>query len=408
MKFFFPGTLDQVDPGYDFENERHTPGLPLRDYWYPHQALHRAPYDGILISRAQVDPSMSSSRSIFRRWRRLTWGGGARKFLHLNGSDSDGLLLMGDCGAYSYVNQEAPPITTAEAIDFYSVCGVDYGLSVDHIIPGFIPPHSKRGPRSTWRERYHLTLQYAREFWNRTNSVRSLFHPVGVAQGWSAPSYATAVNALQRIGYSYIALGGLSRLGLTDLATCLEAIQVVRRPSTRIHLLGITPLFERKLARRWGISSFDCTTPFRQAFLNERNNYHTSRRTYLAIRVPRVDQNRTMRRRIDDEDVSFSEARSMERECLRLLRDYDRDRAPLDNVLNAIRAYEMFFNARDHSKQYRRLLSDRPWKQCPCQLCRALGIEIVLLRDKQRNNRRGFHNLYVFYQKLQSRTHNAH
>lgn len=400
MKFFFPGTSDYIDPGYDFKNERHTPGLSPREYWYPHQAFQEAPYDGMLISKSLLDPSMSSKRSIFRRWRRLTWGGGAKKYLHLDASYKR-LLLMGDCGAYSYVKQETPPLTTEEAIDFYVRCKVDCALSVDHIISGFTPdPRTK--PRYDWKTRYQLTLHYAHEFWNLTKTNRAPFCPIGVAQGWSAPSYATAVNDLQRIGYDYIALGGLSRLSLTDMATCLEAIRRIRRPTTRIHLLGITPIFSSVWMRRWGVASFDCTTPFRQAFLNERHNYHTSDQTYLAIRIPRVDQNRTMRKHIDAENISFQEARSMERRCLRLLRSYDRDDAPLKKVLEAVREYELFFNTRDHTERYRQLLTDRPWKKCSCQLCRNLGIEIVLLRDKQRNNRRGFHNLHVFYQKLQS------
>lgn len=403
MKFFFPGTSDYIDPEYDFENEMHASNLKPRDYWYAHQSLNVPPYDGMLISRSLVDPSMSSRSGLYRRWRRLKWEG-AKKYLHLDAPENS-LLLMGDCGAYSYAKQETPPITTEEAIDFYVRCEVDYALSVDHIISGFTTD-MRREPDSNWKERYQLTLNYAREFWDLTRDGCAPFHPIGVAQGWNAPSYAAAVDDLQRMGYEYIALGGLSRLSLTDMAVCLEAIQMIRRPSTRLHLLGVTPILSKIWTCRWGVYSFDCTAPFRQAFLNERDNYHTPNRTYLAIRIPRVDENRTMRRHIDEGNISFREARSMERKCLRLLRSYDEDEAPIEEVLNAIREYEFFFNTRDHTSQYRQLLLDQPWKKCSCQLCKDLGIEIVLLRDKQRNNRRGFHNLYIFYQQLQSTLHN--
>ena len=80
----------------------------------------------------------------------------------------------------------------------------------------------------------------------------------------------------------------------------------------------------------------------------------------------------------------------------------------MGEVLNAVREYEFAFNTRDHTEQYRELLSDRPWEQCSCQLCEDLGIEIVIFRDKQRNNRRGFHNLHVFYQELQSSSNTHH
>ena len=405
MKYFFPGTSDCIDPGYDFEREIHAPNLTPRDYWYPHQSLTAAPYDGMLISKSLVDPSMSSRGGLFRRWRRLKWGG-AKKYLHFDAAE-DSLLVMGDCGAYSYAKLETPPITTEEAIDFYDSCEVDYALSVDHIIPGFTTD-TRSDPDADWKERYQLTLNYAKEFWDLTRDGRTSFRPIGVAQGWNAPSYATAVDDLQRMGYEYIALGGLSRLGLTDIAVCLESIRTIRRPSTRLHLLGVTPLFSSVWARRWGVASFDCTAPFRQAFLNERDNYYTPERTYLAIRVPRVDQNRKIRRHIDSENISFREARFLERRCLRLLRSYDRGEVPMGEVLNAVREYEFAFNTRDHTEQYRELLSDRPWEQCSCQLCEDLGIEIVIFRDKQRNNRRGFHNLHVFYQELQSSSNTHH
>lgn len=393
MKFYFPGTSDRIDPGYDFEIERHDSSLTQRDYWYPHQVFDAPPYDGMLISKSLVDPSMASKNRVYRRWRRLKATGG-RKYLHFDKCDCR-LLLMGDCGAYSYSEQETPPITTEEAVDFYSRCEVDFGLSVDHIISGFTS-NKQRSSLTESKRRYQMTLNYAREFWDLTKNNKVSFHPIGVAQGWNASSYAAGVENLQRMGYDYIALGGLSRLSLTDLAVCLEAIQTVRRPTTRLHLLGITPIPSRLWTSRWGVHSFDCTTPFRQAFLNEKDNYHTPKQNYLAIRVPKVEENRKLRRHIKAESLSFREARSMEQECLRLLRNYDRRESSISDVLDSISEYELIFNEKDNRDKYRDLLQDRPWEYCTCSLCKENGIEITLLRDKQRNNRRGFHNLYVF------------
>ena len=50
---------------------------------------------------------------------------------------------------------------------------------------------------------------------------------------------------------------------------------------------------------------------------------------------------------------------------------------------------------------YREVLADRPWKDCPCNICRKIGIHVVLFRGAERNKRRGFHNLYIFYRQLQ-------
>ena len=35
--------------------------------------------------------------------------------------------------------------------------------------------------------------------------------------------------------------------------------------------------------------------------------------------------------------------------------------------------------------------------KCPCEVCKAAGVEVVIFRGNNRNRRRGFHNTYVFY-----------
>ena len=38
-----------------------------------------------------------------------------------------------------------------------------------------------------------------------------------------------------------------------------------------------------------GVTSFDSTSAFRQAFMDDRKNFHAADRAYVAIRVPQVD-----------------------------------------------------------------------------------------------------------------------
>jgi hypothetical protein len=49
------------------------------------------------------------------------------------------------------------------------------------------------------------------------------------------------------------------------------------------------------------------------------------------------------------------------------------------------------------------MLETQPWKACQCEICKEIGIHVVLFRGAERNRRRGFHNLYVFFQRLQQR-----
>src|SRR5262249_1995762 len=128
---------------------------------------------------------------------------GVREFFRLDRAPGPRIATLGDCGAFSYHREDTPPYTPDEVIDFYDECGFDLGISVDHVILGYAPQadHDPSDPRlADWRQRQQLTLDLAAQFRARCRVRRVSFEPVGVAQGWSPTSYATAVRALQVIG----------------------------------------------------------------------------------------------------------------------------------------------------------------------------------------------------------------
>jgi hypothetical protein len=55
---------------------------------------------------------------------------------------------------------------------------------------------------------------------------------------------------------------------------------------------------------------------------------------------------------------------------------------------------------KDRTDAYRETLEDRPWRACSCGICEHVGIDVAVFRGAERNKRRGFHNLYVFNQRL--------
>ena len=78
--------------------------------------------------------------------------------------------------------------------------------------------------------------------------------------------------------------------------------------------------------------------------------------------------------------------------------------ASVSETLNLLVEYERLYeDRRTFEDIYRKTLEDRPWERCPCEVCRALGIHVILFRGAERNRRRGFHNLFVFYNKLQGK-----
>jgi hypothetical protein len=117
--------------------------------------------------------------------------------------------------------------------------------------------------------------------------------------------------------------------------------------------------------------------------------------------VPQVDGNAKLKSRIQSGEISQDQAIKFERAALDLLRRYDQDDVDVDTVLGALHDYSTLWDGKtDRTAQYRETLADRPWRHCRCDLCRDVGIEVVLFRGSERNKRRGFHNLYVFEQRL--------
>lgn len=407
MKFFFPDSLDIVDPSFDFVTEqRSATRVRQRDDQYAHEIFSDPPYDGILLSKGIVDGTgvggTSSKYSIAQRHRLLRLG--VREFFRLDHPPRDPRLLsMGDCGAFSYSNEECPPYSVSEVIDFYECCGFDYGVSVDHVIlayrsesqPMLLPDAEPEYAK--WLKRQEITLELAREFLAEHRRRKSKFIPVGVVQGWSPSSYARAAKAVLTMGYDYIAIGGLVPLKTHEILEVLSAIAPELKPGTQMHLFGITRCEHIPKFAHYGVTSFDSTSPLRQAFKDEKDNYYTPSGNYSAIRVPQVDGNPSLKRRIVAGQVNQDDAVRLERECLELLMDYDRGVVAVDVVVDVLAAYERVYDGKVvRTETYRKVLTDMPWKQCPCEVCRTLGIHVILFRGAERNRRRGFHNLYTF------------
>ena len=251
-----------------------------------------------------------------------------------------------------------------------------------------------------WRSRQQLTLDLAGTFLARCKARKAPFEPVGVAQGWSPDSYAAAVGSLQQMGYTRIALGGMVPLKTTQILACLRQLSTVRDSRTQFHLLGITRCSDISQFASYGVSSFDSTSAFRQAFKDDKDNYHTVDRTYTAIRVPQVDGYTPLKAQILAGQVDQDAAIERERACLRALQEYDDGETSSGQVIKALQRYNEILGFPDHSGVYKQTLDDLPWKTCPCNICAAAGINVLLFRGSERNKRRGFHNLFILRQRL--------
>jgi hypothetical protein len=402
MKFFYADSQDLVDPNFDFAREQWSRDrLRHRDDVYAHELFSSPPYEGLLVSKAIVDGTGNGSRYTLAQRHRF-YRQGVREFFRIP-REWTTFQVMGDCGAFSYVKERQPPFTVDEVLDFYSHGSFDLGLSVDHVILDYQPQWDSLGIPAAVRERQTLTLNLAEQFLRRHVERRARFTPVGVAQGWSPKSYSAAVRQLQALGYTYIALGGMVPLKTLAILDVLSEVSTILKPDVRLHLLGVTRVEQVTAFASLRVVSFDTTSPLRQAFKDDRDNYWTADSAYTAIRIPQLEGNPSLMKRIRAGVVKQEHAAHLERACLNAMETFANRQATIGDVLSLLREYEaLYAPGKNHSDAYRRVLEERPWEQCPCDVCRAIGHHVIIFRGAERNRRRGFHNLWVFRRRLDS------
>jgi queuine/archaeosine tRNA-ribosyltransferase len=411
VRFFYADALDLVDPHFDFLSEESPrERTPQRDDVYAHELMAPdRPYDGLLVSKFLLDLAGGHGRyTQAQRFRFLREG--ARAFLRFPPHPIDRVEtwpLLGDCGAFNYRDLEAPPYSTAEVLEFYQTCGFTHGVSVDHMIGAYEPKYDapdlfgKPLPEAC-KQRYELTLHLADEFLRGYRAGQYDFQPLGVAQGWSPQSYREAVHQLMRMGYDYVALGGLVPLKTPEILDILKAVRDLTQGNLKLHLFGVTRLDNFDAYTEAGVVSLDSASPMRQAFKDARNNYYAPQGHFTAVRVPQADKYPKLTNLIKSGALDQKEAFKREEACLSSLRAYGRHEIQVEELIGVLEAYEWLYGGESRWRDVQRTLQERPWEQCPCPVCRQLGIDVVIFRGANRNRRRGFHNLWVTQRTLQA------
>ena len=438
IKYFIPEWDDYVDPDYDFLANTHSQNrIPYKDDVYAHEIYKQPCYDGILISRTIFEKNRSKREKIL--------ADGIHKYIRFRGD------IIGDCGAFSYINEEVPIYTTEEVLDYYQTIGVNYGVSVDHLIVGGFAKNPE-----IRNKRYQITIDNAQEFIKQHSQKNYDFVPIGAVQGWDIESYVNAVKDYISMGYKYIGLGGFARSKTEDILPVLAAIKPYLTEETRLHLFGVGRLNAVPIFRHLGVTSFDSASPLRKAWLDRKANYHAmDGKTYSAIRVSKsistkiitgiAEQN--LREKVFLEDKK-NRLKQLGDKALKSVRRYAENKMDLDDVLKDIikfdelaiefdllnrlakkfkklkaekssmneddfnSQFQILFNQLEsinslvkkeinkHTIMYQKVLEDKPWTKCDCPICQEIGVEVVIFKGNNRNRRRGFHNTYTFYQRF--------
>jgi len=423
VKFLYSDTQDYVDPGYDFLNDRNSPGRER--YWsdvYAHELMRPVPYDGLLVAMSAVRKAAGVASSKVRystREEQRLLRDGARNFLRYSGERFKESMLMGDCGAFAYVDHPVPAYTPSEVVEFYIEAGFTHGVSPDHIIFDCDlsnPPES--AIKAAVRQRYAITLANAEAFFGLVRHEGMPFEPLGPVQGWSPKSMAEAAYQLERMGYRYLAIGGLVPLRVDAIKAVLSAIRERIRSNTRIHLLGFAKADSIHEFTDFGITSFDSTSPLIRAFKDAKSNYYSEGPDgklayYTAIRIPQAIENARLMQGIKRGAFSAEDLYRREQKALGELRAFDRGASTVSATLDAVMDYHQFLLRGDGTGAVQqdktlsktatlvqRTLEHQPWKYCGCDVCRNIGVEVIIFRSSNRNKRRGFHNLGVYHRHL--------
>ena len=405
MKYFIPDWEDRIDPNFDFENDfkRTKNSDSYKGRVYVHEIFEKPPYHGILISlgifqnklRLQNSNSQPSIRGLTS----------IKEYLRINSEKP--LQVMGDCGAFSYVNQEKGPFSVIQVADLYDALDFDLGISLDHLVVKSIKGENGEKidlSEDEQEQRRQLSLANAEEFLKYCQKKEYSFIPIGSAQGLSIKSYIDSVNKLIEMNYTYIALGGLIRYTTAEVDKIVTAVMKIipqKKPSIKVHLLGILrPQLLGKF-RQFGITSFDSASYLRKAWLRSSMNYFgTDMNWYSAIRVP-YSWNPNICANAKAQGISTDKLQQLERNALTALKGFAKSQGELDTTLEAILEYDRLLfrtsEKMDLEEKYKKTLQSRIWEQCSCEICKGVGFDIMIFRGTNRNKRRGFHNVKMFY-----------
>jgi hypothetical protein len=406
--YFLPDWDDFIDENYDFindefstekrseRNEKHTIAL-MRP---------RRLCDGVLVSLAQHLGSKGLLKRVDLSGASSLAPHSVRDHFNL-GPDQ---WAFGDCGAFSYVAEQAPTVSVEQAVALYDLHEFDLGASVDHIPVEQVLTAEGRRTLTEYerRKRVELTRDNADKFIGLHKKRRARFIPVGVIQGVGPGSYANQVGSYLDMGYRHLALGGLVPRTDAEILAIVAAVHAeLRRHAQRpwLHLLGIFRPSLQSYFREVGIGGFDSASYFRKAWLRSDQNYlGTDGRWYAAIRVPPLRDPR-MKLRLQKEGNLGIELEKLERHALKNLRLYAERKLDLEKALAAVLEYDRFLSRaelidEDLVTGYRRTLEARPWESCDCPMCAKLGIDILIFRGKNRNKCRGAHNTLQLFRSV--------
>jgi len=399
VKYFIPEWDDRVDPNYDFitdkHSKEHTENAIKNDvYTWNIFGVKNVPIDGVLVSRVTITGNKKKYERILAE--------GIHKVLRL----PKNFEIIGDCGAFGYVEEKTPPYDPLETLKYYRDLGFNYGVTVDHLVV----PQFEKDKDFRMRLTYENGIKSYHEW---LKNFRKDFRLIVAIQGRDVNDYLKMYDDYLKHGIRYLAFGGLVRSPTSFIMNLLDELITKLKGSKIIpdylHFFGLArfslfPKFQE--LEELGVQvGFDSASYLRKAWLSspstQLNYLSLVGKGYAAIRIPFIGRKLSKNKRTLEKKTKI--LKSLEQECLTKLRIYDKGEIDLEGVLSTLSKFNKATGGKPELINfYKRTLEEKPWKKCGCPICKSVGIETVIFRGNNRNRRRGFHNTYVFYKILKN------
>lgn len=433
---------NRIDPGFDYNTEKSTTGNRMdiaMGRVCPYEFFEEPLCDGILVSRTLLESKVNLVRNEDDMYY-ISAHGGKRKFPDIpsycktRGTD---LICFADPGTWSYANYfELPPALydTDDLIDYYSHMRYDIAGSVDWpIIDRIMQTIDGKRKFSDLSDkikekRRKLTLELAQDFINKCRKRNHInFMPFGTIQGYSMKTYRKSLRAILKMGYDYIAIGGLPAYSEERVVDILSMIKKeVDRAGMRgigIHMYGRFPAPSNTgYYLECGVSSFDNNSSFIYAtknacaFVNptykESGTVPIHPCISIKIPMPTGPMISRIRRYLPDKyegvlsscnntfalfcRYSQSQKQKDKKKFIRAYKKMNRDleevrRVKLKSEAKFKFALETCTNAFDSNG----------WQRCQCTSCRMIKDHIYLGRGTNRSYHLFAHNTHIQYVRLQ-------
>lgn len=394
----------------------------LRLYGYPHNTYTQAPYDGFLVSKAYLGNTLACHKnnvrvvkhflkkalrqgvirakdertvwSLFKQYKQHT--------MHNILLAPDKFPIMGDCGAFSFITAKNPPFSTSEVIDYYTTMKFTQGVSVDHLILDFVKDKQYR---------FDLTLSNAEDFIKEHTSRKLPWIPIASLQGWNVKSYTKAAIACAKMGYKYMAIGGIVKSSTEYIMRILESIRTelkrLGKDDVKLHLFGITRFLALPELSRLGATSFDSTSVYVASWMRHDSNYLTPEGWYPSIRLPATSKKirHQEEQGVVDDTINLANLSVLSWDLINKVVKFTESGKKkvssklLDDIMTInYAAYPIEETApKVLRNRIKRVLLDRTWEKCECTLCKVLGVRIMILFGKDLTAARAFHNLWQFH-----------